>query len=157
MMTTNEASTYILKIINEFKEKKLISDDWKFKFCKSKNVLGKCSYNDEIIYISLYFAQVASLEDIKDVVIHEICHAIAGPNVQSHGKIWKALCIKHGCKPIRCGKIVEGMPAKYIGICPICNTRFHAQRELFNMDKRVCGAKGCTAKKNHKYVIWRKN
>ena len=39
-------------------------------------------------------------EEIKDTVLHEIAHAIAGGN-HHHDRVWKDVCNRLGCKPSR--------------------------------------------------------
>ena len=49
-----------------------------------------------------YLASFKDNEDnIKDTVLHEIAHAIAG-NHHHHDAVWKSCCIAVGCQPKRC-------------------------------------------------------
>jgi predicted SprT family Zn-dependent metalloprotease len=74
--------------------------DWKGKLKKFKTSLGKCYYDQKIIAISSYFAEQMPDETVKDVILHEIAHALTGKG-SNHAKAWKQKCIEIGCKPER--------------------------------------------------------
>ena len=51
-------------------------------------------------------ANLNSIEETKDVVLHEIAHALTGRG-HGHDAVWKRMCIKVGARPERCYKSEE--------------------------------------------------
>lgn len=46
------------------------------KITNQKNVLGKCSYNGESIWINLDHALFNNIDNVKKTILHEIAHAL---------------------------------------------------------------------------------
>lgn len=143
-----------IKTINSFKRSGKITDDWSFRWNKRKSHLALCDFGNKTIQLSIFYAQIGSHEDINDSILHEVAHAIAGPDA-GHGPKWKKVCREIGARPIRCGKTVPNMPSKYKGTCPGCGHIYSAHRKLSNMNTRLCGIKGCDAKRTKSYVVWK--
>lgn len=78
--------------------------DFKFVWMNKKTVLGTCSSKRKEIALSKFHAAKNPLAVTKDVVLHEIAHALVGAK-HGHDKVWKAMCIKIGAKPERCANI----------------------------------------------------
>ena len=72
--------------------------DWTLAFVEAKRRLGDCHYRDRVIRISRAHALQGSEEQIRDTVLHEIAHAIAGPEA-GHGPLWKATARRIGAMP----------------------------------------------------------
>lgn len=72
--------------------------DWTLAFVEAKRRLGDCRYRDRVIRISRAHALEGSEEQIRDTVLHEIAHAIAGPKA-GHGPLWKATARRIGATP----------------------------------------------------------
>lgn len=153
-MTLYEASNLANDLINEFKQKGLIGPEWRFTFIRSRKTLGKCHYIKKTISLSKFYVSVATEEQIKDTVLHEISHSICGRG-NGHNAKWKKVCVELGCRPERCAsyKELENIPAKYIGVCPTCGSTFRAYRKLKSMNKRFCSKRACKARGEH--VIWK--
>ena len=79
---------------------------WNFRFDESSRFLGKCNFRDQIIQLSRDHVLDGRDEDIKDTILHEIAHAIAGP-IARHGPAWKMVAIRIGAKPYACFKPEE--------------------------------------------------
>jgi predicted SprT family Zn-dependent metalloprotease len=79
---------------------------------------GQCRYGKQEIGITKQLANINSLEESKDVVLHEIAHALTGPG-HGHDATWKRMCIKVGARPERCytpesnGGDVKTLKGKY--------------------------------------------
>lgn len=153
MASVQWASSKAVELINEFKFRGLIDNQWTFGWNRRKSSFGLCSYTKKEISLSYYYAQVGSYEQINDTILHELAHAIAGPSA-GHGELWKKACKVTGANPVRCGKVVDEMPCKFKGTCPVCGHVYKAQRVLQQMDRRLCSKKGCNAKKFKQYVKW---
>ena len=72
--------------------------DWTLAFVEAKRRLGDCHFGDRVIRISRAHALEGSEEQIRDTVLHEIAHAIAGPEA-GHGPLWKATARRIGATP----------------------------------------------------------
>lgn len=72
--------------------------DWTLAFVEARRRLGDCHFGDRVIRISRTHALQSSEEQIRDTVLHEIAHAIAGPEA-GHGPLWKATARRIGATP----------------------------------------------------------
>ena len=73
---------------------------WKFKFTGEVRTLGRCYYSTKEIGYSKHFLHLP-YEEIKDVLLHEIAHVLAGPSA-GHGTLWKIKAREVGARPERC-------------------------------------------------------
>jgi predicted SprT family Zn-dependent metalloprotease len=72
------------------------------------------------------------LEEIKDVILHEIAHGLAGI-AAGHGRLWKHYAMAIGAAPNRCSssesfKQVVAQNAKYVATCPQCGQKYYRGR-----------------------------
>jgi predicted SprT family Zn-dependent metalloprotease len=116
--------------------------DWTFGWNRRKRALGLCRYHERRIELSMYFVRDNGLDSIRDTILHEIAHALAGQRA-GHGPRWKAACIKLGCKPDRCDKGDAVMPrGRWVARCPRCTKEYwRHKRPLKNARYwcRTCG------------------
>ena len=68
---------------------------------KAKRRYGQCRYHKQEIGITKQLANINSIEETKDVVLHEIAHALTGIG-HGHDALWRRMCIKVGARPERC-------------------------------------------------------
>lgn len=79
-------------------------DDWKFVWdIRAVRRYGQCRYDKKEIGVTKKLANINSIEESKDVVLHEIAHALTGPG-HGHDATWKRLCRQVGARPERCYK-----------------------------------------------------
>ena len=71
---------------------------WTFAFGEARRRLGHCHFQDRMIRISRTHALEGSEEQIRDTVLHEIAHAIAGYEA-GHGPLWKVTARRIGATP----------------------------------------------------------
>lgn len=76
-------------------------DDWKLKVDKAKTRSGCCNHTEKHISLSVFYMASASDDEVKNTILHEIAHALAGPN-EHHGDKWKAIALSIGCNGERC-------------------------------------------------------
>lgn len=115
------------------KEHKLVN--WQIQFNKSTKHLGECWHQSKVIAISIHTLQSCSAAEFHDTMLHEIAHALVGPN-NGHNEIWKAKALEIGCTSNTCGnmsidssrsnKEPEKKEKKHVPPltqkCPTCNT-----------------------------------
>ena len=71
---------------------------WTLAFVEAKRRLGDCHFKERVIRISRSHALEGSEEQIRDTVLHEIAHAIAGREA-GHGPLWKVTARRIGATP----------------------------------------------------------
>lgn len=76
------------------------------EFNNRKSSIGLCDYSKETIFISEFHGQYASWEGLKNTINHELAHW-AAPRGSKHGPAWKAMAVKFGIEPNRCGSHTE--------------------------------------------------
>lgn len=96
-----------------------IAGKWKFQFDNAKVRFGQCDYNKHTIKLSRALVELNDEDRVRDTILHEIAHALAGPRAK-HGRVWQRWCREVGIEPRRCyseanTKTVKG---KYTFACP---------------------------------------
>lgn len=72
---------------------------WSFAFNRQRRTLGLCRYRERRIELSRLHALRGTLADAESTLIHEIAHALAGPNT-AHGPRWRAQMRALGAEPV---------------------------------------------------------
>ncbi len=72
--------------------------EWNLRFDESIRFLGKCNYRDKTVHLSRSHALDGKDTEIRDTILHEIAHALAGPKAR-HGPKWKTIAKQIGAKP----------------------------------------------------------
>lgn len=82
----------------------LIEENWTFVWDnKAVRRYGQCRYRQREIGVTKKLALINTIEESKDVVLHEIAHALTGRG-HGHDHVWKRMCRKVGARPERCYK-----------------------------------------------------
>ena len=85
----------------------LIEENWTFVWDnKAVRRYGQCRYRQREIGVTKKLALINTIEESKDVVLHEIAHALTGRG-HGHDHVWKRMCRKVGARPERCYKPKE--------------------------------------------------
>ena len=71
---------------------------WAFAFLEAERRLGDCRFEDRLIRIGRGHALDAGEAEVRDTILHEIAHALAGPEAR-HGPAWKAAARRIGATP----------------------------------------------------------
>ena len=123
-------------------------DGWKLRFDERKTSLGRCNEYSKTIYLSLPYVELNKESVIKDVVLHEIAHALAGCD-NHHNIIWRTFARKIGAKPERCaGQNTIRPESKFKLVCNNCKWERPAHRRT--KKKRAC-PKCCNEHNNGYY------
>lgn len=105
--------------------------DWMFEFDRAVRRAGCCKHRIKTITLSIHYVtrNNENIADIKDTILHEIAHALAGHGA-GHGPKWKAMCVKIGARPIRCydSNKVDMPKGQYVAKCGGCSKLFHKHR-----------------------------
>ena len=91
---------------------------WTFGFDNAKTRAGLCNYTDKRISVSKYLAARYEDDEIHQVLLHEVAHAMAGTHA-GHGPKWKAIAKDLGYegKRLHDGEIANEF-APWVGTCP---------------------------------------
>ena len=68
----------------------LLAQGWTYKPSNAKSYAGQCRYGNKIIAISVTWAAHMADHEVRDTILHEIAHAIAGHSAK-HSLKWKNL------------------------------------------------------------------
>lgn len=74
---------------------------WTLRFSGAQRKLGECRSPQKLILFSRTHAVNGSFKQVTDTILHEIAHALAGPEAR-HGPAWKAIARRLGATPRSC-------------------------------------------------------
>ena len=115
----------------------LIEKGWRFSFDRAKRRAGSCKFSKKEITIAKAYAEQQEVMEIKNTILHEIAHALVGPQ-HGHSQIWRKKAKEIGCDASRCHHIVFSKP-KYVLTC--YNSCFKVSRHRVNqsfMKSKIC-------------------
>ncbi|MGW9020230.1 SprT-like domain-containing protein [Leucobacter chromiiresistens] len=127
-------------------------DRWTFAFDHAKKRAGLCNYTDRRITVSRYLAEKFADDDIHQVLLHEVAHALAGP-AAAHGPRWKAIAEEIGYVGgvTHRGEIAHER-APWVGTCDSGHEHFR-----FRKPTRVHSCGACARRFSPRHVItWRR-
>lgn len=91
---------------------------WQLIFDRAKRRAGVCRPGQRTIGLSRPLTELHDVAQVRDTVLHEIAHALAGPGV-GHGPAWRAIAASIGAVPERCLPTEAGtIPGDWVGTCP---------------------------------------
>jgi predicted SprT family Zn-dependent metalloprotease len=103
---------------------------WSFGFDNAKTRAGLCNFSAHRISVSRYLANKYEDDDIHQVLLHEVAHAIAGPR-SGHGPKWKAIAANLGYegKRLHSGEVANEL-APWVGKCPAGHTHYRYRKPV---------------------------
>ncbi len=103
---------------------------WHFRWDNAKARHGQCSHRRHRISLSLPVSLLNSMEEAEDTILHEIAHALVGPN-HGHDEVWKAKAKEIGCTGQRCASSASvAVPRKWVARCPACSEEYRQHRRV---------------------------
>lgn len=111
---------------------------WSFGFDNAKTRAGLCNYTDRRISVSKYLAARYDDDEIHQVLLHEVAHAIAGTRA-GHGPKWKSVAKELGYegKRLHDGEIA-GEFAPWVGTCPAGHLHYRYRRPTRTLSCGKC-------------------
>ena len=108
---------------------------WSFRFDNAKRRAGLCDYTAKTISVSRYLAERYEDDEIHQVLLHEVAHALAGSRA-GHGPKWKSVADDLGYVGDRLhdGEIATEL-APWVGTCPAGHVHYRY--------RKPAGALGC--------------
>lgn len=113
--------------------------EWSFGFDSAKTRAGLCDYTRKRITVSRYLAARYDDDEIHQVLLHEIAHALAGKRA-GHGPGWKAVARELGYEGKRThdGAIADEL-APWFGQCPAGHDYFRYRKPTRPLACGKCG------------------
>ena len=87
--------------IGLMKEHGITLDGWRFEYDDVRSRLGCTKYNQKIITLSKIGVYLHPDSEVKDTILHEIAHVLAGHEA-GHGPKWKEIAARIGATPKAC-------------------------------------------------------
>ena len=105
-----------------------LEPSWSFGFDNAKTRAGLCNYTAKRITVSKYLASRFEDDEIHQVLLHEVAHAMAGTRA-GHGSKWKAIAHDLGYEGSRLhdGAVATEL-APWVGTCPAGHEHFRYRR-----------------------------
>lgn len=125
---------------------------WSFGFDRATTRAGLCSYGSHRITVSRHLASRYDDDEIHQVLLHEVAHAIAGPKA-GHGPRWKAIASELGYegKRLHGGAIADEL-APWVGTCPNGHVHYRYRRPT-----RALSCAKCSRRFDPRYQVdWRR-
>lgn len=121
--------------------------NWRFEFDPARRRFGICRYGRKVIGLSRYLVALNDEAEVTNTILHEIAHALVGPENHGHGYVWKAKAREIGCDGQRCydSNMVVRPRGAYTGTCPKCG-KTH-ERSRASVRPAACGQ--CCRMYNH--------
>ncbi|BDZ45133.1 SprT-like domain-containing protein [Naasia aerilata] len=116
-----------------------LGSSWSFGFDAAKRRAGLCNYSDRRITVSRYLAARWQLEDIEQVLLHEVAHALAGHRA-GHGPRWLSVARRIGYTGARVhdGETAHEL-APWVGVCPQGHPHYRYRAPSAPLSCRLCG------------------
>ena len=129
-----------------------LDPSWTFAFDNARTRAGLCSYDKKRISVSRLLAARYDDDEIHQVLLHEVAHALAGAGA-GHGPRWKRIARDLGYegKRLHGGAIADEL-APWIGQCPNGHVHYRYKRPT-----RVVSCAKCSRRFDLRYEIsWQK-
>ena len=112
------SSTWVEQRAHELFALHRLDSRWSFSFDHAKTRFGQCDHRRLRITLSRYLCNQGSDDDVEQVLLHEIAHALVGARA-GHGALWLAQARNLG---YRGGRTHSADPASehanWLGLCP---------------------------------------
>ena len=124
---------------------------WSFGFDRAKRRAGLCNYTDKRITVSRYLAEKYTDDEVYQILLHEVAHAVAGSRA-AHGPRWLRIARDLGYIGGRThdGEIAHEH-APWHGTCPAGHHHYRFRRPT---SRQSCGT--CSRRFSAAHLItWR--
>lgn len=128
--------------------------DWNVGWDRAKRRAGQCVHGAKKITFSRTLAEIYPPSTMKDVVLHEVAHALAGP-AHNHDAYWKKVARSLGATPrALLPATLPTPPQPWVGTCRHCGL----VKRLHSMPRRVVSCGKCSRSFREDLVLdWSRN
>lgn len=116
-------------------------EGWVFAFDNAKRRCGQCTFSKRRITMSRHYVSLNNEPEVRDTILHEVAHAIAGPG-HGHDAHWRTIARNVGATPKRCAENAVMPEGKWRGSCS-CGAASEATRHRITKGTyfcRICGS-----------------
>jgi len=116
-----------------------LDPSWAFAFDNAKKRAGLCNFTLKRITVSRYLAARYDDDDVHQILLHEVAHAMAGPRA-GHGPKWRVTAHNLGYdgKRTHDGEIADEL-ASWVGCCPAGHTHYRYRKPTRALACGLCG------------------
>jgi predicted SprT family Zn-dependent metalloprotease len=116
-----------------------LDPSWSFAFDNAKTRAGLCDYRAKRITVSRYLAARYEDDEIHQVLLHEVAHAMAGHRA-GHGPAWKRVSEEIGYegKRLHDGEVAAEL-APWRGVCPAGHEHLRYRKPTRPLSCGRCG------------------
>lgn len=125
-MTLNDAHKLAYSLMIEHG---ITAKGWHFYFDKAIRRFGCTHYQTKQITLSKTLVQLNDETTVKNVILHEIAHVLAG-HANGHNHLWRNQAAAIGCDAARTysSAAVVTPPKRFVGTCPNCHRSIKRNR-----------------------------
>lgn len=132
-MEISRATELMIELMDQHR---LFAQGWTGGWNNRKRALGVCKSRSKSIELSRPLVLVNDEKVIRNTILHEIAHAIAGYDA-GHGPMWKLVAIRVGAEPVSCAATANRVlpNAPWQAICTGCGQvvqRFRKPRRIIS-------------------------
>ncbi|WP_242491800.1 SprT-like domain-containing protein [Actinomyces minihominis] len=125
---------------------------WTVRWDRAKRRAGCCYHSRREITLSRTLARLYPEDAMRNVVLHEVAHALAGAK-HGHDAHWKKLAVRVGAEPR--ALLPPNLPqpaATWVGTCPHCGLG----KSLHAAPRRVVSCGRCSSSFSREHILeWR--
>ena len=116
-----------------------LDSGWTFAFDNAKKRAGLCNFTAKRITVSRYLASRYEDDEVHQILLHEVGHALAGPRA-GHGPKWKAIArdLGYDGKRTHDGEIANEL-APWVGTCPSGHIHYRYRKPTRALACGLCG------------------
>jgi predicted SprT family Zn-dependent metalloprotease len=111
---------------------------WSFGFDNAKTRAGQCNYTAHRITVSRYLAARYDDDEIHQILLHEVAHALAG-SAAGHGPSWVSVARSLGYEGSRLhdGTRADEL-APWVGVCPAGHSYYRHRKPAARLSCSLC-------------------
>jgi predicted SprT family Zn-dependent metalloprotease len=114
-------------------------NEWGFRFDNGKRRAGQCNYTERVISISKHLVAHHSLDEVQQVVLHEIAHAMVGKDA-GHGPVFKKQAAALGYRGRNfTGREIAANEAPWVGHCKAGHVHYRYRKPTRPLACGMCG------------------
>lgn len=95
---------------------------WQVRLDTARRRAGVCHFDQQVLGLSAPLTRLHDEADVRDTILHEIAHALAGPR-HGHDQQWRRIARQIGCSGERClSTDAPAVATAWLGVCPAGHT-----------------------------------
>ena len=133
MKTTTTSFDRNLDIcLNAMEKHGLLRQGWDFTICKTSSIIADCNDMKDVIRMSRMHLELGGEYEVKQVILHEIAHALVG-TAHGHNHKWKAKARDIGVvDPLSTFSVSYTIPHKVEIKCGVCSQVLSRRQRRMN-------------------------